>query len=478
MLARHVLGYIPSLAIPALMSFAAVYCFTRIMDTDEYGRYALVLNTMMLLNAVFFFWLQTSLPRLAPEATREGKESELRVTSYIGFGITSMILMLVSITVIAAMPHGRLSEIAWLAVALTLARSLLNMNLAFHKVKLNFARYNLLECGQSILGVLIGLILVYHYQMGVEGAVLGMVIGMGLMLLVDINTIFTGSRKDFSTERLIGIYRFGLPLVLSFGFSFIIIASDKYLIGYFRTVAEVGLYAASYTVMDRIITALFMVVATPSFPLIVHRLEHEGVEAARSQAYTNGVAILMLTLPACAGLILTAPHISHLFIGPDFRDGVLHVMPWIACAALLNGLGAHYFDHAFHLAKRPDLFFFTEGPAAIVNLALNILLIPHYGIVGAAWAAAATYALSLTLSIIIGRRIMPLPFPFKPAVQITIATLTMSAALIWYPFAYDWLGFLGTILLGGSVYAVVIFGFNVLNIRAKALAFLGSKHSL
>lgn len=467
MLARHVLGYIPSLVIPALMSFAAVYCYTRILSPDEYGRYALVLNTMTLLNAVFFFWLQTSLPRLAPEAARDGKEMELRVTSYVGFGFTSMALMLASFTIVAVMPEGRFTEIAWLSVALTLARSLLNMNLAFHKVKLDFARYNLLECGQSILGVLIGLALVYYFQMGVEGAVLGMVIGIGLMLLVDINTIFTGSRADFSKERLIGIYRFGLPLVLSFGFSFIIAASDKYLIGYFRSVAEVGIYAAAYTVMDRIVTALFMVVATPSFPLLVHRLEHEGLEAAKRQAYINGVAVLMLALPACAGLIFTAPHLAQLLVGPDFRDGVLHVMPWIAVAALLNGLGAHYFDHAFHLAKRPGLFFYTEGPAAMFNLLLNILLIPQYGFVGAAWAAAATYALSLFLSVSIGRRVMPLPFPFKPALQIALATAAMTVVLVWLPFAHNWLGLIFSVLLGGAVYSAIILGFDVMGIRGK-----------
>lgn len=469
MLARHVLGYIPSLVVPALMSFAAVYCFTRVMSTEEYGRYALLLNTMTLLNAVFFYWLQVSLPRLAPEAERAGKEAELRVTSYIGFGIASAIMMLLAFAAIAWMPLVRLPEIIWLSLPLTLTRALLNMNLAFHKVKLDFARYNLLECGQSILGISIGLTLVYHFRMGVEGAVLGMIAGIVLMLIWDIKTVLRGSLKDYSRERLVAVYRFGLPLVFSFGFSFIIAASDKYLIGYFRGVAEVGIYAAAYTVMDRIVTALFMVVATPAFPLIVHRLEQEGIEAARRQAYTNGAALLLLAMPACAGLILTTPHLAALFVGPAFQEGVLSIMPWIALAAFLNGLTAHYFDHAFHLAKRPALFFMTEGPSALFNLMLNILLIPRYGFIGAAWAAAGTYALSLVLSILIGRRVMPLPFPFHPAAQILASTLIMTAILLLFPFSRDWTGFLLTVLLGGGTYGFLVLALNVLNLRGKTV---------
>ena len=62
MLARHILGYIPSLVVPGLASFAAVDCYTRLLEPGAYGHYALAINSMALLNAVFFYWLQIALP--------------------------------------------------------------------------------------------------------------------------------------------------------------------------------------------------------------------------------------------------------------------------------------------------------------------------------------------------------------------------------------------------------------------------------
>ena len=71
MLAKHVIGYLPSLVVPALTAFAAIYCYTRLLTPREFGQYALALNSMTLLNAVFFYWLQTALPRLIPQAAKE-----------------------------------------------------------------------------------------------------------------------------------------------------------------------------------------------------------------------------------------------------------------------------------------------------------------------------------------------------------------------------------------------------------------------
>ena len=70
--------------------------------------------------------------------------------------------------------------------------------------------------------------------------------------------------------------------------------------------------------------------------------------------------MLAVALPTCAGLILCDRQLAAVLIGPDFRIGAMQVMPWIAVSSVLNGLSAHYFDHAFHLAKKPYLLAFTQ----------------------------------------------------------------------------------------------------------------------
>ncbi len=467
MLGKHVLGYIPSNMIPALTAFGAVFCYTRLLAPEDFGHYALALNAMTLLNAVFFTWLQTSLPRLMPEAVREGRAEMLRTTTYAAFVGMCVIMTLCVLIFIGVVPLGSMTQVAWLALPLALARAFLNINQAFHRSALNFKTYNLIECGQAVLGFGIGLVLVYFLQLGNLGATGGLIIGMACMALVDLKQLRNIATANFSLPVLRTIIKFGLPLTLSFSFAFIISTSDRFIIEHFHGAGMVGIYAAGFTLMDRIATIIFMVVALPAFPLTIYKLEHDGHEAAREQTYANGVVMLALALPTCVGLILINTQLATVFIGESFRAGALQIMPWIACSAILNGMATHYFDHAFHLAKKPYLLLFTQGPAALFNLAANFYLIPRYGMMGAVYANVASYIILLCLSIAVGRRAFPIKFPFKPFFQISAAVGVMTLVLTFVPFGEDIFGLMAKVITGGIVYAAGVLVQNVMNSRDR-----------
>lgn len=467
MLARQIVGYVPSLLIPAFTSFGAIYFYTRLLTTAEFGHYALTLSTMTLLNAVFFYWLQTSLPRLMPQAVKEGKSEPLRITTYLAFAGMTGVLLFIALLTLSWAPPGNLKEMAALAVPLALARSLLNVNQAIHLSRMDYKKYNFIECGQSLLGFITGLALVHFFQLGNAGAILGMIFGMALMAVLDGAMLKGVSWKYFDRDALRELVRFGVPLIFSFGLGFLISASDRFIIEHFRNASEVGIYAAGYSLMDRITVMIFMIVATPSFPLTVNKLEHEGLEAARRQTYANGVAVFALVLPACAGLILTTEQLAAFLIGAEFRAGAMQVMPWIAVSAMLNGLSVHYFSHAMHLAKKPSLLVAAQLPSAILNLALNFLLIPEYGYMGAAYATMASYFLLLILMIVIGQRVFAYRFPFLPLLQISCCVAMMGAVLSIVAFPISVAGLTAEVMLGGAIYGAGLLLFNVMDIRAR-----------
>jgi O-antigen/teichoic acid export membrane protein len=465
MLVRHIIGYTPSLIVPGLTAFAAVFFYTRLLSATEYGYYALTINSMNLLNMVFFFWLQMALPRLMPRAAREGRATAFRATTYVAYVCVSSFLLVATGLFAWIAPQGNFYQVAVLAVPLALTRSLLSMNQAFHRSALDFNRYNVIECGQAVAGLALGLGMVWFLHLGYLGAVGGMTIGMTVMTLVDIRTILHTPLQHFDRAIFMDIVRFGTPLIVSFGLDFVISSSDRYLIDYYQGAAQVGIYAAGFTLIDRITSILFMAVAVPSLPLTIHKLEHEGVEAARDQTYKNGVAILALSLPAFAGLILTNGQLANTLIGADFRAGALRVMPWIAVASILSGIAGHYFGHAFHLAQKPHLFLFTEGPTAALNLGMNLFLIPRLGYMGAAYAAVASRVLLVILNIAVGRRVFAIKFPFKPALQIAAATGLLAVSLSVIPFPENMYGLAGQVGLGVFVYSAGLVAFDVMNIR-------------
>jgi O-antigen/teichoic acid export membrane protein len=475
MLFRHILGYTPSLLVPAITAFLAVFAFTRLLSPAEYGHYALALNSMNLLSAVFFFWLQVSLPRLMPQAIKQNKDAAFRATAYAAYASVSAIILIIGVPVICFFPFGDFREVAIVSLPLALARSVLNLNQSFHRSYLDFNRYNVIECGQAVLGLVAGLCLVYFAHMGSMGATIGMILGMVCMLSVDLKTMMRASWRDFDPAIFKEIVRFGVPLVASFGLSFIIASSDRYFIGFYQGAAQVGIYAAGFTLVDRVIMMLFMAVATPSFPLAVHRLEQEGVASAQNQMQKNGIAVMLLVLPACVGLILTNFELVDILIGADFREGAHKVIPWIVGASALNGLSSHYFCHAFHLAKKPRLLFWIQVPVVIVNLLLNFILIPKFGYMGAAYACFSSYVIMLGLTIIVGSKIFPFSFPFKDFAKISASVALMGGFLSLVCFPVSAVGLAAKIVSGCFVYATGVLILNVWNVRTKLRAYIVNK---
>src|SRR5256886_16121546 len=67
---KHVLShaaiYLIARGLPGIITFLAIPTFTRLLDPADYGRYALVIATVSLLNALLFQWLRLSLVRYLP----------------------------------------------------------------------------------------------------------------------------------------------------------------------------------------------------------------------------------------------------------------------------------------------------------------------------------------------------------------------------------------------------------------------------
>ncbi len=63
---RHTAIYLVAHGVPGIMAFLAIPLFTRLLGPSSYGRYALFLTTVNLLNALLFQWLRLALVRYLP----------------------------------------------------------------------------------------------------------------------------------------------------------------------------------------------------------------------------------------------------------------------------------------------------------------------------------------------------------------------------------------------------------------------------
>ena len=472
MLLRHILGYGPANIVPAVVSFLSIYVFTRLISPEAYGAYALAISVSLLCQAVFFYWLQVGATRFVARAAEERDLGAFTATIYRAFAASSAALAVVYATVMVLLPHpsAMVRHALWLGLALVLARSLTAVSQSFNRGSLRVGRYNLIECGQSLLGFGFGLVLVVVFHREGQGILLGLIAGAAVMAVVSLageRPLLVGASwaAKPAPGRIARLLAFGLPLTIYNAMNFVLSTSDRLLVDHFLGAAAVGVYSVSYNVMDRALTSVFLAVSLAAFPLAVNKLEREGPEAARRQLSHNATALLALALPACAGLIALQRPLAAILIGDRFRPEALQIMPFIALASLLAGFQIHFFDHAFSLGKRTHLLVWSVGPAAVLNVVLNIVLLPRLGLRGAAYATLASYGASLVGSIVVGRRSFAIDFPLRPLIKIGLCTCAMLAALRLARFPPTALGLCALIALGAATYAAAAVVANVGGVR-------------
>ena len=73
MLARQSLGYLVARGLPALINFATIAIFSRLLSPEQYGRYVVALAWMLLVSTFAFDWLRLSTLRFyAANSSDEG----------------------------------------------------------------------------------------------------------------------------------------------------------------------------------------------------------------------------------------------------------------------------------------------------------------------------------------------------------------------------------------------------------------------
>lgn len=424
MLKRHSVAYLVARGGPAIVSFLTIAVLTRLMTTDAYGRYQLVMAGVGFAG-ISFRWLRLSLLRFLPAYKKRSKQLFSVILSF--FVFISLITGGVGLASICFIGSPIWQGLIAVSIILLWVKSWYELNLELARSRLNPRRYGWLRFGKVSMALGIGALLVL-LGFGAFGPLLGLVVGMGIATIGpswrEWREALIGKR--LMTTNLSGkVLRYGMPLTASFAVSFVLGGSDRFLIAWFIDESATGVYSAGYDITQQTIKTLMSVVNLAAYPLAVNAFEQNGEEAAYQQMKENGTLLLAIGLPSTVGLSMLAPEFGRLFLGSEFQETGIQLLPWIAFGALLSGIRGFHYDMAFQLGNRTINQAWVLAGAAIVNLGLNVWLIPVFGIFGAAYATVASYGVALILSIVLGRNVLRVPILPTGWYKVIFSTLIM-----------------------------------------------------
>ncbi len=269
----------------------------------------------------------------------------------------------------------------------------------------------------------------------------------------------------FEPARARQYFVYGVPVAMSLILSQVVATTDRFLLAAFVGDASVGVYHVGYTLANRTLDVTFIWLSMAGGPAAIAALERGGKKALDIVARDQASLMMALALPAAVGLALTARPLADVMVGPALRDGAAHVTPWIAASGFFSGLTTYYFHSAFTLARRSRRLLAAMAVPAVANLALNLYLIPRFGLEGALWSTLASYVLGAAASFGLGRAVLALPIPWGAIGRAAAATAIMAAAVIALPSAGGFAELILKASVGAAVYASVAFCLDLCGVR-------------
>jgi O-antigen/teichoic acid export membrane protein len=294
------------------------------------------------------------------------------------------------------------------------------------------------------------LLFVVSLDWGATGVVAGNFTGTLLVYLALVGYRREQLGLELDRPLLRRMQRFGLPLVPSALALIAVNFSDRFFLVHLSSLSEVGLYEIGARIASAMV--LLLTAFRTAWPAFAYSIEDEA-DAKRTYAFVLTYLVVLATWLAVA-LGLLAPWLVRLLATEEFYAGERVVAPLAFASAIFAG----YIVVSIGLgrARRTEFNWVVTGAAAILNVALNLLLIPRYGMEGAAAATVAAYALMFVGMAWWGRRVYPVPYQWRrvgtalaagaalvvvgKALDVPLAVAVLLA--LAYPLALVPLGFL------------------------------------
>jgi O-antigen/teichoic acid export membrane protein len=470
---RGVFGYLPVQVISAIVGFGTLVVFTRLLSPEQLGQYALAFSVGVLVQTAFLIWSEAATARFHVAETERGDPRTAMATlqranltlSVTGIAITGVVLLFLHLD-----PALELAILG--AVTASAGRGFFKLRQERNRAEGDVKSYALIEITYVGGGFLLGALLAW---LGFGAP--GVFAGTGIAVVLILSWIMWGEFRlsaggRFDPERLRRYLSYGMPITAWLILTLALSSTDRFIIAAFLDEAHVGAYHAGYSVGLRVLDVAFAWLGMAGGPAMVAALERGGRPALERVAHDQATLMVRLLLPATVGVVLVSGPLTHLLVGEALRVEAARITPWIAASAFFSGFATHYLGHAFTLGKRTGLYMVVMTLPAAANLGLNLVLIPRFGIVGAAWATLASFVLCAAVSWLAGRRVLKLPIPWRTVARTSLASGLMAAVVLTLPVT----GGVGELALksavGALVYGLAMFLLDP-ELRRRALGLVG-----
>lgn len=304
------------------------------------------------------------------------------------------------------------------------------------------------------VGMSLSIIFVTIYLYGVWGFFLGLVVGELLVLALlwcylsrDLNK----SRVEFSTPLFKQMVSYGLPLVVSGFAGTLLTLGDRYIIGLFMTASDVAIYSVPYNLCTYLQAILLTAFEFAFIPLIMKEWSSSRINKVNYEIARVIKLYCIAAFPIAFAVIALGDQFIVLLASEKYIASS-KILPYVVVGELLKGLftpiviGLQFHNQTKTIVKITWL-------VVAVNLLLNIILIPIYGILGAALSTLICYILLLISGRVVSVKTLKVKLPWFGIITPLTSSIFMYCIILGFE-KYLYCNLFCLVILGGLSYVL------------------------
>lgn len=462
----NVISFLASAVLPGLLAIYATSLYSRHFTPAEYGRYSLALAIAAPLLVLSSQWLAQATTRFYHDLAMGSEEKAIGQVISAGNSFVVFFVIVVVVVLFLLGAGSNRDALYYFSGAAYLITSIIATNIASYMVYSGRHHiYNLTMTLSSFAAFLFTLAFLYFFGLGISSLLLGTALSNAFSITIFYHItkigIFPRSIERETRILLRQFINYGAPLSIWMLMYTVINISDRYILQYFLGSDEVGRYSIHYSLVSLPFLAINSPIINIYSPKIMKAASENNSEKVRLHIMDASRIYVVIGILAMGLAYRFGETVPYIIINHTYYIDKVFYLFIIAGFCIWNM--AMFWHKPMEIAKNTKGMLYYISVAAVINIILNIIFVPRFGINAAAVTTLISFCIYSSLVFLSNRKLAGLNIDFKHICVCVLACLiTISLSNLRF------MNFIDLSHIYGAIVALSIFIFSYMVIYFAA----------
>ena len=422
------------------LNFLLVPFYTNVLSTSQYGIVATVYSYIAFMNIIYIYGMESAYFKYA--STHEiGNDREIFTTPFLSILTSSLLFSFlifagsVRLSPVIEVPIQFADTIRYSAIILLLD-SLAVVPFAALRLQRRVKTFAAIKVINIVINVTAIVVLLLKYHMGIEGIFISGVVASASTIVLLLPTILRMLGLHFNIQLYKALLKFGLPYIPAGLAAMMVQVIDRPILLALTNESTVGIYQANYRlgIFMMLIVSMYDYAWRPFFLTHANDPNAKQLFSRILTYFTLFGAIVVLLVSLYIDDLIKFRVFGRFIINPAYWSG-LGIVPIVLLGYLFNGIYVNLMA-GIYIEKKTSHLPYITGIGAAINVIINLVLIPKYGMFGAAWATFFAYGGMAIAIYLVSQKFYPVKYELARLAKIGFV---LGIVLIAFTYRHQFL---------------------------------------